>query len=78
MAVTPATPRILPAMISGTEADDSSTSRMRLPFSSMTLLSSRPAPVKITDHRSTPIITPATDGRRSRIDTAPWPAAFGE
>ena len=75
--VTAATPRILPPMISGTEAEESRTSMIRLVFSSMTLLSNMPAPVSTTIHSSMPIAKPAKPGSRSSSDTLPA-AALGE
>ncbi len=76
VAVTPATPRILPAMISRAEAEAMSTSRTRLDFSSITLLSRMPAPETIMVHRRKPRPKPTTPGRRSRSPTLP--AALGE
>ena len=77
VALTMATPAILPPMISGTEADERRTSRILLLFSSMMLLSSMPAPLMITIHRSMPMAKPVRPGMRSLIDTLPA-AALGE
>ncbi len=65
VTVTAATPMILPPMISPAEAEASSTSRMRLDFSSMTLFSKMPALVKIIIQSRKPRPKPAMPGSRS-------------
>ena len=60
------------------QSEDSRISRMRLDFSSITLFSRIEAPVRIRDHRTNPAPRPMKEGRRSRRDTSPPPAALGE
>ena len=76
--VSSATPSTLPVSSSVAEAEDSSTSRMRFDFSSITLFSRMDAPVMTSDHSRKPAPRPMKVGRRSRNDTSPPLAALGE
>ncbi len=77
MTVTAATPRILPPITSPAEAEANSTSRIRLDFSSITLLRRMPALVKIIIQSRKPSAKPMIPGSRSfRPACLPWLAAY--
>ena len=73
-----ATPSTFPVRISVAEADDSRTSRILLAFSSITLFSRMEAPVITSDQSRKPETRPMIVGSRSRNDTSPPVADFGD